>query len=46
MVARLEVCVIVMHGLNGEDGTLQGMLELANLPYTSTGVAGSAHRHG
>ena len=29
MVARLEVCVIVMHGLNGEDGTLQGMLELA-----------------
>ena len=42
MVARLEVCVVVMHGLNGEDGTLQGMLELANLPYTSTGVAGSA----
>ncbi|MBR6954972.1 MAG: D-alanine--D-alanine ligase [Clostridia bacterium] len=42
MVARLDVCLIVMHGLNGEDGTLQGMLELANLPYTSTGVAGSA----
>ncbi len=42
MVARLEVCVIVMHGLHGEDGTLQGMLELADLPYTSTGVAGSA----
>lgn len=42
VVARLQVCVIVMHGLNGEDGTLQGMLELANLPYTSTGVAGSA----
>ena len=42
VVARLECCVIVMHGLNGEDGTLQGMLELANLPYTSTGVAGSA----
>ena len=41
-VARLDVCVIVMHGLHGEDGTLQGMLELANLPYTSTGVAGSA----
>ena len=42
VVARLECGVIVMHGLNGEDGTLQGMLELANLPYTSTGVAGSA----
>lgn len=42
VVARLEVVCVVMHGLNGEDGTLQGMLELANLPYTSTGVAGSA----
>ncbi len=42
VVARLECFVIVMHGLNGEDGTLQGMLELANLPYTSAGVAGSA----
>ena len=42
IVARLEVCVIVMHGLNGEDGTLQGLLELANLPYPSAGVAGSA----
>ncbi len=42
LAARLQVCVIVMHGLHGEDGTLQGMLELADLPYTSTGVAGSA----
>ena len=42
LAARLDVCVIVMHGLHGEDGTLQGLLELANLPYTSTGVAGSA----
>ena len=42
VVARMEVCLIVMHGLNGEDGTLQGLLEMANLPYTSTGVAGSA----
>ena len=42
VAARLEVCVVVMYGLHGEDGTLQGMLELANLPYTSTGVAGSA----
>ena len=42
IVARVDVFVIVMHGLNGEDGTLQGMLELANIPYTSTGVAVSA----
>lgn len=42
VVARVDAFVVVMHGLNGEDGTLQGMLELANIPYTSTGVAGSA----
>ena len=42
VAARVEAFVVVMHGLNGEDGTLQGMLELANVPYTSTGVAGSA----
>ena len=41
-VARVDVFVVVMHGLNGEDGTLQGMLELANIPYTSSGVGGSA----
>ncbi len=40
--ARVDVYIVVMHGLNGEDGTLQGLLELANVPYTSTGVAGSA----
>ena len=40
--ARIDVYIIVMHGLNGEDGTLQGLMELANIPYTSTGVAGSS----
>ena len=42
MVARVDVFVVVMHGLNGEDGTLQGLLELANVPYTSSGVGASA----
>ena len=42
IAARVDVFIIVMHGMNGEDGTLQGLLELANIPYTSTGVAGSA----
>ena len=41
-VARVDVFVIVMHGMNGEDGTLQGMLELANVPYSSCGVGASA----
>ncbi|MBR3280817.1 MAG: D-alanine--D-alanine ligase [Clostridia bacterium] len=36
-------CVIPsMHGMNGEDGTLQGLLELANIPYTSSGVLGAS----
>ena len=42
IAARINVYIIVMHGLHGEDGTIQGLLELANVPYTSTGVAGSA----
>ena len=41
-VAKLDCVIPVMHGLHGEDGTLQGLLELANIPYSSTGVAGSA----
>ena len=42
IVARIDVYILVFHGLNGEDGTIQGLLELANIPYTSTGIAGSA----
>jgi D-alanine-D-alanine ligase len=39
---RLDVVFPVFHGLNGEDGTIQGVLELANLPYVGSGVLGSA----
>lgn len=38
----LDVVIPAMHGMNGEDGTLQGLLELANIPYTSSGVLGSS----
>ena len=31
-----------MHGTFGEDGTIQGMLDLAGLPYVGAGVLGSA----
>ena len=31
-----------VHGTFGEDGTLQGLLEMANVPYTGSGVTGSA----
>ena len=41
-VAVLDVVMPVLHGLNGEDGTLQGRLELFDVPYTSAGVMGSA----
>jgi len=33
---------IVLHGRGGEDGTIQGVLELMGLPYTGSGVLGSA----
>ena len=41
-MARLDCVIPVMHGLHGEDGSLQGLLELADIPYSSTGVTGSA----
>lgn len=41
-VEKCDVVLPVMHGMNGEDGTLQGLLELFNVPYTSTGVLGSS----
>jgi D-alanine-D-alanine ligase len=33
---------VILHGRGGEDGTIQGALEVAGLPYTGTGVLGSA----
>jgi len=42
VVARIDCYVPVFHGLHGEDGSVQGLLELANIPYTSTGIMGSA----
>lgn len=39
---RLDVCVLANHGLNGEDGTLQGVLEISGIPYTGANVRGSA----
>ena len=41
-VPALDVVFPVFHGLNGEDGTIQGVLELANVPYVGAGVLGSA----
>lgn len=35
--ARVSVCSIALHGKEGEDGTVQRLLELLDLPYTGTG---------
>jgi D-alanine-D-alanine ligase len=35
-------CFIALHGRGGEDGTIQGALEMMGLPYTGSGVLGSA----
>lgn len=38
----VDVVIPVLHGTYGEDGTVQGLLELANVPYVGAGVLGSA----
>ena len=38
----IDVVFPVLHGTFGEDGTVQGLLELAGLPYVGAGVLGSA----
>lgn len=42
LITPLDVVFPVLHGTFGEDGTLQGLLELANLAYVGAGVVGSA----
>ncbi|MEM5018463.1 D-alanine--D-alanine ligase [Metabacillus indicus] len=39
---QIDVVFPLLHGPNGEDGTVQGMLELLNLPYVGNGVLASA----
>jgi D-alanine-D-alanine ligase len=39
---RPDVALICLHGRFGEDGTIQGMLELLGIPYTGSGVLASA----
>lgn len=41
-VRRVDVVFPALHGAHGEDGTLQGLLELADIPYVGCGVLASA----
>ena len=40
---RIDCVFPVLHGVGGEDGTIQGLLELADIPYVGCGVAASAN---
>ncbi|SIP88870.1 D-alanine--D-alanine ligase [Marinobacterium stanieri] len=40
--ARFDRAFLILHGRGGEDGTIQGVLEMMGKPYTGSGVAASA----
>lgn len=42
MISKLDIVFPILHGPYGEDGTVQGLLKLAGLPFVGTGVLGSA----
>lgn len=39
---KLDCCLLCTHGVGGEDGSLQGLLNLTGIPYTGSGVCASA----
>ncbi len=39
---QIDVALIILHGPYGEDGTIQGLLDLLKIPYQGSGVLGSA----
>jgi len=41
-IAKMDCAIICCHGMNGEDGTLQGLLELCEIPYSSSNVLSSS----
>ncbi|HRX13651.1 MAG TPA: hypothetical protein P5087_01315 [Eubacteriales bacterium] len=41
-ICRLNAAVLCFHGNNGEDGATQGLLQLAGIPYTGSGIGASA----
>ncbi|NCB29422.1 MAG: D-alanine--D-alanine ligase [Clostridia bacterium] len=42
-IVRADCVFPVLHGIGGEDGTVQGLLELAGIPYVGCGVAAAAN---
>jgi D-alanine-D-alanine ligase len=39
---KIEIAFVALHGPGGEDGTIQGLLEMLGIPYTGSGVRASA----
>src|SRR5690554_1055196 len=39
---KIDIAFPAFHGMNGEDGTIQGIFELMDIPYVGSGVLGSA----
>ena len=39
---KIDVALVILHGPFGEDGTIQGLLDLLHIPYQGSGVLGSA----
>ncbi|MFO8083915.1 MAG: D-alanine--D-alanine ligase [Desulfobacterales bacterium] len=40
--SNIDAALVILHGRYGEDGTVQGLLDLLNIPYQGSGVLGSA----
>ncbi len=42
LAQAIDVALVILHGPGGEDGTVQGLLDLLSIPYQCSGVLGSA----
>ncbi|MCQ2979489.1 MAG: D-alanine--D-alanine ligase [Clostridia bacterium] len=43
VIAKIDIAFPIMHGTNGEDGTIQGLFELMNIPYVGSNIVASAN---
>lgn len=41
-IVKIDIAFAVLHGMYGEDGSIQGLFELANIPYVGCGITSSA----
>ncbi|MDA3898580.1 MAG: D-alanine--D-alanine ligase [Desulfobacteraceae bacterium] len=39
---KIDIALVILHGTHGEDGTVQGLLDLLNIPYQCSGTLGSS----